>query len=202
MMGGEPGGGGGAPEAQTIDDIMSRAGADQLPPELREQYLQDLMGTTVGNEYQETGAYQAAREAGIETVDQGAAGRGGLYSGARGKALRDVGQDVEQRYYQMAQQQANTEASRRGGAYQAEQQRGQSYYNNYMQMLTSMSDPRTTTNIEQMRQGSAQAQGANIMGTARDIGELEVGAAGATQAAYGDAAGGMMKMGEAWIGSM
>ena len=78
-------------------------------------------------------------------------------------------------------------------------QREDSYYNNYMQMLSSMSTPQTTTNIEQMRQGTARGEGANIMGTARDVGNLNVASANANQAAMADIAGGVMQMGSSWI---
>ena len=220
---------GGGPQVQTIQSIMERAGADQLPPELRERFMQDLMedprqdpelaaylGLTpesmdVGASYQETPAYMAARTAGIEAVDAAAAGGGGLYSGRRGKALRDVGQDVEQQYFFNAQRQREqmmgarrgertTGIARRGDVYEAGQQRGQSYYNNYMSMLSELSAPTTTTNLATMGTSLAGETSANIMGTARGLSDLEIGAQGAQGAMVADVTGGLMNMASSYIG--
>jgi hypothetical protein len=224
--GGAPGGG---PQVQTISSIMERAGADQLPPELREQYMADLaedprtdpelaeyLGLTqesmdVGDSYQDTPAYMAARTQGIEAVDAGAAAGGGLYSGRRGKALRDVGQDVEQQYFFNAQQQREqmmgarrgerTQGiARRGATYEAGQQREQSYYNNYMSMLSELSAPTTTSNIAAMGTSLGKETSANILGTARGQSDLAIGAAGAEGAAIADVTGGIMNMASSYLG--
>lgn len=219
----------GGPQVQTAGSIMERAGMEGISPELRDQYQTDLMadprsdpelagylGLTdesmqVGNEYQQTGAYQAARDQGMEAVNAGAATTGSLYSGRRGEALRDVGQDVEQQYYMDAMNRRESMMgarrgeygrgiSRRGAEYGAGRGREESAYNNYMQMLSGMSDPRTTSNIETMRGAAAQGEGANLMGTARNIGDLKMGSAANQAGMYGDIGAGVMQMGEAWIG--
>lgn len=221
-MGSGPGG------AFTAGDIMGMAGVEQLPGEIQDRYYADLMedprtdpelaaylGLTeeslqVGDSYQQTPAYMAAREAGVEAVDASAAAGGGLYSGRRGKALRDVGQDVEQQYYMdamnrrqqmMADRRGERTAGigRRGVEVAGERGREQSYYNNYMQMLSAMSSPSTTTNIAQMGTSLGKDAAANIVGTARNIGDLEIGAAGAQGAAIADVTGGAMDLASTWI---
>ena len=86
-----------------------------------------------------------------------------------------------------------------GGAYETGRQREQSYYNNYMQLLQSMSQPTTTTNLASMGTALGKETAANITGTARDVSDLQIGGAGARQAAYADVAGGLMEMGAAYI---
>ena len=220
---------GAGPQRMGASDVMGLAGMEAMPEEVREEYLAGVMedprsdpelagylGLTeesmqVGSGYQDTPAYMAAREAGIEAVDQGAAGGGTLYSGARGEALRDVGQGVEQEYYMDAMNRRESMmGARRGeygarqgrvaGAYNTGRQEQQSYYNNYMQLLSGMSAPTTTTNIGSMRQGAATGQGATALSTARNIGDLKMGAAANQGAAATDIAGGIMKMGGAYIG--
>ncbi len=222
-------GGAAAPQAKTAADIMELAGVEGLPQEIQDQYMTDLMedprtdpelaeylGLTegsmqVGAGYQDTPAYAAAREAGVEAVDASAAAGGGLYSGRRGKALRDVGQEVEQGYYidamnrreQMMQARRGERTGaigRRGVEYGAGKGREQSYYNNYMQMLSAMSAPTTTTNIASMGTSLGREAAANITGTARNIGDLEIGTAGAEGAAIADITGGMMNMASSYIG--
>jgi hypothetical protein len=165
----------------------------------------------VGDTYQETPAYMAAREAGIEAVDASAAAGGGLYSGRRGKALRDVGQEVEQQYYfdaanrreQMMGARRGERTSgiaRRGATYEAGQQREQSYYNNYMTMLSELSAPTTTSNIAAMGTSLGKETSANLMGTARGLSDLEIGAQGAQGAAIADISGGIMNMASSYLG--
>lgn len=86
------------------------------------------------------------------------------------------------------------------GAYNTGRSEQQSYYNNYMQLLSGLSTPTTTTNIGSMRQGAAQAEGATALSTARNIGDLKMGTAANQGAMIGDVAGGIMKMGGAYIG--
>ena len=227
--GGMPDQGGGGPQRMGATEIMGLAGMESMPEEVRQEYLAGVMedprsdpelaaylGLTeesmqVGSSYQDTPAYMAAREAGIEAVDQGAAGGGTLYSGARGEALRDVGQGVEQEYYMDAMnRRGEMMGARRGeygarqgrvaGAYNTGRSEQQSYYNNYMQLLSGLSTPTTTTNIGSMRQGAAQAEGATALSTARNIGDLKMGTAANQGAMIGDVAGGIMKMGGAYIG--
>ncbi len=101
-----------------------------------------------GTAYMNTPAYQGAIDAGVGAVNQGAANGGGLYSGARGVALRDVGQGVQQ-----------------------------SFYTNYMNMLQNMANPATATNLsniginqagnigQQNIAATSAANGYNLMGT-------------------------------------
>lgn len=227
---GEPaaGPGSGPGGAFTAGDIMGMAGVEQLPQEIQDQYLTDLMedprtdpelaaylGLTPeslepGDAYRQTAAYEAAREAGVEAVDAAAAAGSGLYSGRRGRALRDVGQEVEQQYYfdakrtqeqMMAARRGERAAAigRRGVEYGAERAREQSYYNNYMQMLNAMASPTTTTNIAAMGTSLGKEAAANITGTARSLGDLDIGAAGASQAAIADVTGGIMDLAGTWI---
>lgn len=212
-------GAGGMPQPKTAQDIMRMAGIEGMPPAIQQQYLRELaedprrdpqlaayLGLTeeslqVGAGYQDTPAYAAAREAGVEAVEAGAAGGGTLYSGRRGKALRDVGQQVEQSYYQDAMNrranmmgarrgQRTQDISRRGAEYGAERSREQSYYNNYMNLLNQMAAPTTTTNIAAMGTNIGQATSANLLGTARNVGELQMGQAANEAAMWGDIATG------------
>jgi hypothetical protein len=198
---------------------MRRAGIEGLPPEIQQQYLRELaedprtdpglaayLGLTpeslqVGAGYQDTPAYAAAREAGIEAVEAGAAGGGTLYSGRRGKALRDVGQNVEQTYYMDAMNrraqmmgarrgQRQQDIGRRGTEYGAERSREQSYYNNYMNILNQLASPTTTTNIATMGTNLGRAEAANLLGTARNLGDLQMGQAANEAAMWGDLATG------------
>lgn len=221
--------GGGGPQAKTAADIMGLAGVEGLPPELRDKYMADLMedprtdpelaaylGLTeesmqVGDAYQQTPAYMKAREAGIGAVDAAAAGGGSLYSGRRGEALRDVGQEVEQGYYMDAMNRREKMMgarrgertggiTRRGIEHGAGRDREQSYYNNYMQMLQGMSQPTTTTNIASMGTSLGKDSAATLMDTARGVSDLKIGGAGATQAALADVGSGLMKYGASYIG--
>ncbi len=200
----QPVGAPGAPGGpQTAQDIMMRAGTYEDPREDPE--LAAYLGLTpesmqVGAGYQETPAYAAAREAGMETVEQGAAGAGTLYSGARGEALRDVGQEVEQQYYLDAMNRREAMMGARRGTWETGKTREQSYYNNFMQMLSAMGSPTTATNIEELRHATATGTGTMGLESARNIGQLQLGAAGAQQAAASDVMGGLFKLGSAYIG--
>ncbi len=218
----------GMPAPKTAQDIMRMAGIEGLPPEIQQQYLRELaedprtdpglaayLGLTeeslqVGAGYQDTPAYAAAREAGVEAVEAGAAGGGTLYSGSRGKALRDVGQGVEQAYYQDAMNrranmmgarrgQRREDIGRRGREYGAERSREQSYYNNYMNLLNQLAAPTTTTNIAAMGTSIGKAEAANLLGTARNVGDLQMGQAANDAAMWGDIATGAGQVAEAWI---
>lgn len=229
---GEPmdrmGGAGGMPQPKTAQDIMRMAGIEGMPPAIQQQYLRELaedprrdpelaayLGLTeeslqVGAGYQDTPAYRAAREAGVEAVEAGAAGGGTLYSGRRGKALRDVGQQVEQGYYQDAmnrrqqmmgarRQERTGAIGRRGREYGAERSREQSYYNNYMNLLNQLAAPTTTTNIAAMGTSIGKAEAANLLGTARNLGDLQMGQAAQEAGMWGDIATGAGEAAQAWI---
>ncbi|MGI9252098.1 MAG: hypothetical protein ACR2PR_13080 [Pseudohongiellaceae bacterium] len=249
MMGGGAGGTGTGPGgAMTAGDIMGMAGVEGLPPEIREAYYEDLMaardpidlgmgefasdeyqnymGLTpeslqVGNEYQQTGAYQAARDQGIEAVNQGAAGTGSLYSGARGEALRDVGQNVEQNYYMDAMNRRAGMMADRRQTYGAELGRRlnereaslgrmgsevaggraqeQSYYNNYMQMLGQLASPSSTTNLASLEMGIGKDTGAILQDATRSVNNLNIASTNASNQAMGDAIGGVVDLGGAWL---
>jgi len=68
-----------------------------------------------------------------------------------------------------------------------------------MTMLNQMSTPSTTTNIEQMRGGAARGEGAMLMSTGRDLGDLAIGEAGAKQARNADITSGFMQLAESFI---
>lgn len=90
------------------------------------QQRQDQPLGEPGTAYMETPAYQATIEQGVSAVDQAAATGGSLYSGARGEALKEVGQNVQQ-----------------------------SYYSNYMNILQNMATPTSTTNLSNIGIGTA-----------------------------------------------
>lgn len=216
------------PQAMGAGDVMGLAGVEAMPPELREQYIADLMedpradpelaaylGLTpeslqVGSEYQDTPAYRAAQEMGIEAVNTGAAGTGSLYSGRRGRELRDVGQEVEQGYYTDAMNrraammgarrgERTGGIARRGAAYESDEQRKQSYYNNYMQQLAALASPATTSNIAAMGTSLGKETSANLMDTARSVSDLKIGGQGAINTAVSDVGSGLMKWGASYI---
>ena len=219
---------GGAPQAMQAEDILELQGIEGLDPELRDQYMAEVMrsaeddpalaeylGLTpgsarVGAEYQELPAYQRAMEMGREEVAQAAAGAGGLYSGRRGEAVSRMAHDVEGRYYDRAQREHEAMLGRRFGQRGAEiglmgtevaggRQRQRQAYDQYMAILTGMAQPTTTTNVGSMRQSAASGQGANIIGSARYGGETRMTDAATTGAAIADVAGGLMEMGSAFI---
>jgi len=84
------------------------------------------------NAYMNAPGYQGAIQAGTEAVNQGAANDGALYSGSRGNALKEVGQSVQQ-----------------------------SYYSNYINMLSNMANPSTATNLANINIGAAGNIGSN-----------------------------------------
>lgn len=217
-----------APGAQTVSDIMERAGMEGIPPELRERYMTDLMedprtdpelaaylGLTpesmdVGASYQQSPAYMRAIEAGTEAVDAGAAAGGSLYSGRRGEALRDVGAGVERDYYMdaMNRRQLMMDARRRerargiterGGEVARGRARESEAYTNYMNLLADLASPTTTTNLANMGTSLAAGQSANVLGTARSTGRLMTSAGSARQAQQADFLKGLGKAAEAFL---
>lgn len=238
----------GAGGAMTARDIMGLAGVEGLPPGVREAYYDDLMASRdlidlglgdfmsdeyqtymgltpeslmVGAEYQQSPAYQRAIEQGTRTVNQGAAGAGTLYSGARGEALRDMGQEVEQGYYfdamnrradmladrrqtygaELARRLAERRDSlgRMGQEVAAGRQQEQSFYNNYMTMLSQLASPATATNVAQMGMNIGRETGATLMDASRAINNLNVAGTNVGNAALADVTGGIMDMGSAWL---
>jgi hypothetical protein len=224
--GGAGGGGGGG--AQTADDILARAGLEGLDPELRDQFMGEIMRSaetdpelaeylglteesrSVGADYQELPAYMRAMEQGTEQVLQSGAGAGTLYSGRRGEEVSRMAHDVEGQYYDRAQREQESMMGRRMGQRGAElgmmgtevaggRARKSDAYNQYMSQLMQMSQPTATTNVGSMRQAAATGQGANLMSGARAQGGYRTDAATASGAAMADVAGGIMEMGSAWI---
>mgnify|MGYP005824807699 CR=1 FL=1 len=94
------------------------------------------------NAYMQTPGYQAAIDAGTQAVNTGAAGAGALYSGTRGAALRDAGQNIQQ-----------------------------SYYSNYMNLLQNMANPTTATNLSNIGIGVAGNIGAQNIATTSAVNE-------------------------------
>ncbi len=95
LTGGELGAVGHLQEGRDLQDPWRQAGVDSLSG------LRDAMG--LGGEggydraranFQEGPGYQWQMEQGIKASEAGAAGRGGLYSGAQGKALTQYGQGM------------------------------------------------------------------------------------------------------------
>ena len=216
----------------SIDAVLGSlgdlAGVEDLPPELRERYMEDLMadprtdpelagylGLTeesaiMGGEYRDLPAYERMREQAFADVMGSQAGAGTLYSGRRGEALRDVSAETELDFMREAQRQhENMLAARRAertramgaraGEVGAGRQREQSYYNNYMNMLARMASPSTTTNIARMGTDIGKEVGGTLVGTARDVGNLQMGSAANQAAMYGDLAGGVIQMGSDWL---
>ena len=225
---GEPGQMAGGPQAKTAEDILAIAGIEGLDPELRDQYMAEVMrsaeddpalaeylGLTpesarVGAEYQELPAYMRAMEQGREQVLQSGAGAGHLYSGRRGEEVTRMAHDVEGRYYDRAQREHEGMLGRRFGQRGAEiglmgaevgagRARQSDAYNNYMATLRQISAPTTTSNVAAMRQGTAAGTGANILSTARDVNASQMAGTAAGNAAIADVAGGIMEMGSAFI---
>lgn len=110
--------------------------------------------------------YQALLESGTEAVNQGAAASGSLYSGARGEALRDVGQ-----------------ASLLTAAQQMGNERNQSMnaYQNYMAGLQNMMGMGQQTSAAQAQLGLGRADTMSDLGLSKAdyLTQLEMGQAGA-----------------------
>ena len=115
-----------------------------------------------GTAYMQTPAYQAAIDQGVATVNQGAATSGSLYSGRRGEALKEVGQGVQQ-----------------------------SYYNNYMNILQNMANPATATNLSNIGIGTAGTIGAQNIASQQAASGYNLMGAQAQGAAIADITGGI-----------
>ena len=125
--------------------------------------MQALSNQEIGgpsNAYMQQPGYQGAIDEGVRAVDQGAANSGVLYSGSRGKALKDVGQGVQQ-----------------------------SYYNNYINMLQNMASPSTTTNYANIGIGQAGNIGSQNIASANQQAQYNLAGAEARGAAVADIVG-------------
>jgi hypothetical protein len=125
-------------------------------------YSSQPQDNQAGTAYMNTPAYQGAIDAGVKSVDQGAANSGGLYSGARGVALRDVGQGVQQ-----------------------------SFYSNYMNMLQNMANPATATNLSNIGINQAGNIGQQNIASANNVNGYNLMGTEANNAATSDTIGGL-----------
>lgn len=159
--------------------------------------------------------YQKMVSERLEAVNQGAAGSGSLYSGRRGEALAEVGGETQRsfatdymnRQGSMATQLSNLESVRLGRQGQiagdlsgVEQDRMQrfagltsakagaenQFYTNYMNLLQSMSEPTSATNIASMGVNQGIQQGAQNINAAVTSGNFELEGVGAQNAAIAD----------------
>ena len=104
--------------------------------------------------------YSDAIDAGVRTVNQGEANAGNLYSGSRGLALRDAGQNVQQ-----------------------------SYYTNYMNLLQNMANPKSTTNMASVGVGQAGTIGAQNISATNQANAYRMAGTEAQNAAIADITG-------------
>jgi len=133
--------------------------------------------------YMLTPAYQAVQDEGVAAVDQGAATGGSLYSGLRGKALRDVGHTVQMQQQQMQQHQE------------------QQFYTNYMNMLQNMAQPTTTMGLGAMAMGQAADVGRDNIAAQNTASDYAMQGTAAQNAAIADIVGGVTNMGTAYMNS-
>jgi len=115
-----------------------------------------------GTAYMRTPVYQGAIQAGTDAVNAGAAEAGSLYSGARGIALKDVGQNVNQ-----------------------------SMYNNYLNLLQNTASPATATNFSNMGIGQAGNIGQQNIAATQMRNAYNMQGAEDQGAYYADVAGGL-----------
>lgn len=115
-----------------------------------------------GSAYMRTPVYQGAIKAGTEAVNTGAADAGALYSGSRGIALRDVGQNVNQ-----------------------------SMYANYMNLLQNAANPATATNLSSLGVGQAANIGQQNIASQQMQNAYTMQGAADRSALYSDVAGGL-----------
>jgi len=157
-----------AREAEALNRERYAESLERLSPYMESELqarnqLAIEMGLTPGEAstaYMNAPGYQMAIDEGTRAVNQGAANTGALYSGARGAALRDVGQGVQQ-----------------------------SFYSNYMNLLSNMAQPQVTQNISSLGMGQAATIGGQNIGASQAAGNYMQTGAAATQQATGDALG-------------
>ena len=165
---------------ETVSSIMQRAGATRAPEGFAERYYADIEAPTpaFGMGYTENPAYQAMIEETMKNVNQGFAGAGGLYSGARGKGLREASARTQMDFYRdladREQRAYEGDLTRRGNLLGREMGREDQYFTNYMNTLQSIANPAATTNIANIETGQA-ANMARIPGqTAAAVGEANL----------------------------
>ena len=124
-----------------------------------------------GTAYMQNPGYQSAIDEGVSAVNQGSANQGSLYSGARGEALKTVGQNVQQ-----------------------------NYYNNYMRMLQGAANPQSTTNLSNIGIGQAATIGATNINAANQASHYDLAGVEAENAATADIVGGLTSAFGAYMG--
>jgi len=153
------------PDGKPIDNATAIANLQkQIADEQAaiDGYSPNAQDTQPGTAYMNTPAYKGAIDAGVNAVNQGAANDGGLYSGARGTALKDVGQGVQQ-----------------------------SFYSNYMNMLQNMANPSTATNLSNIGIGQAGNIGQQNIAATQGINALNMMGTADSNAANADMVGGL-----------
>ncbi len=153
------------PDGKPIDNATAIANLQkQIADEQAaiDGYSPGAQDTQPGTAYMKTPAYQGAINAGVSAVNQGAANDGGLYSGARGNALKDVGQGVQQ-----------------------------SFYSNYMNMLQNMANPSTATNLSNIGIGQAGNIGQQNIAATQGVNAINMMGTADSNAANADMVGGL-----------
>jgi hypothetical protein len=119
-----------------------------------------------GTAYMQTPGYQTSLDEAGRAVEQTAATSGStLYGGRRLQEAGKAGAGVQQ-----------------------------SYYNNYMNMLTSMANPTTATNVSSLGMGQAATIGGQNIASTAQAGQFRQAGAQQTQQAQGDILGGIIGM--------
>jgi len=157
-----------AREAEALNRERYGIATDLLTPYIedsgtaRDQLMVELglAEGEAGTAYLDTPGYQAMLTETREGVDQASANSGNLYSGRRGEAAGEASAGVQQ-----------------------------SFYNNYMNLLTNMSSPTTATNLASMGVGQGIAMGQQNLSAQQIAGGYNVSAAQTNQAAFGDIVG-------------
>jgi len=126
---------------------------------------------------QSMSAYDKIEEERIAAVNQGAAGAGSLYSGARGKALAEVG--------------GSTQLARAG----AENQ----FYNNYINMLQGLANPASTTNLSSLGVNQAATIGSQNIAAQTAASNYALQGTAAQSAATADIIGGIGSAASAYL---
>lgn len=147
-----------SPESQQeIAELESRIASYEDRVSQAQQVIDSRQGDqqpeVASTAYLDLPSYKGAVTEGVSAVNQGAATSGSLYSGARGEALKDVGQSVQQ-----------------------------TYYNNYMNILQGMANPASTTNLSNMGIGSAASMGNVNAATASQINASNLAGVGQSNA--------------------
>lgn len=118
-----------------------------------------------GTAYLNTPGYQSMLSETREGVDQAAATSGNLYSGRRLESAGEASAGVQQ-----------------------------SFYNNYMNLLTNMSSPNTATNLASMGVNQGVVMGQQNIGAQNTASGYMVSGAQTRQAAIGDVIGGAVNV--------